>query len=398
MNVFPNKRCGRAQVRKHLCMTFASVCFAILPLLAILTPLPAHARGEGRCEARVMLHYNFDRGDKAATMDPRLVLEVLNRTETSRDFLGKLPPSLRRDAQRCRLRVEPVEKNRVIDRFRIVVTAPDEETAVFIADAFAEHCVETYTRETTVLLEKQLVELQKQKESVTEEIARIEHEKKLLCEGKNILDPKSELNRLQRNIHDATREINKELAELQTKQAEYDKLVAETKKFNPALIEYESELRERIAARKKLDDEIEKFESEYLDTNPKMINLRERRTTMETQFQKFLKERNIRESDLAQFDIAVMRNAELVRVGTELKLKEEKVRTARNIIRADEEKVAYIRRIMPQIDRLNVLQRTRQDSLTKLNAAISEIQKKLPLVKDNLRIGGKARPVRRRWR
>ena len=346
-------------------------------------------RSPKRYEAQVMIHYTTpDRGDKTKTMDPKLVLEILQRIETSRNFytkLGNIPGNWK--PWMCQIKIEPLEKNRVMDRFKIVVTAPEEKTAVTLANAFARHCVETYTSENTAMLKKQRDELQKQKSQVQDEIARIENEKKLLCEGKNILDPKNELVRLQRGIHDATREINKELPELQAKQNEYNTLVEEMKRFNPALIENESELRERIAARKKLDDEIEKFESEYLDTNPKMINLRERRTTMETQFQKFLKERNIRESDLAQLDAAVKRHEELLKVSTALKLKEEKVRTAQSVIRTDEEKVAYILQIMPQIDRLNELQRTQRESLTKLIASISDIDNKLPLVKENMRIG-----------
>ena len=382
------------QLRRQLQMIFIAHIRLIIFLFAasltlILTVIYVKwYRSPRRYEAQVMIHYSTPDRDKTKTMDPKLVLEILKRKDTTRNFfkkIGSIPG--RWKPHMCPIQIEPLEKNRVMDRFKIVVTAPEEKTAVTIATAFAKHCVETYTRENTVLLEKQLVELKKQKSKVLEEIARIENEKKLLCEGKNILDPQGELNRLQRNIHDATREINKELPELQAKQNEYNAAAAEMKKYNPALIENESELREKLAARKKLDDEIEKYESEYLDTNPKMINLRERRAVMEAQFQKFLKERNIRESDLALIDQAVKHHAEFVKISNELKVREEKVRTFQNVIRTDEEKMAYIRQIMPQINKLNELQRTQRESLTKLNASVSDIENKLPLVKDNMRIG-----------
>ena len=388
------------QLRRQLQMIFIAhirliVFLFIASLTLIMTVIYVKwFRSPKRYEAQVMIHYSPpDRGDRSRTMDPKLVLEILQRIDTSRSFykkIGSIPG--RWKPWQCQIRIEPIEKNRVMDRFKVLVTAPEERTAVTLANAFAKHCVETYTRENPLLLEKQRRELKKQISGVQDEIARIEDEKKQLCEGKNILDPKSEFVRLERGIHDATREMNKEAPEFKTRKNEYDALSAEMKNFNPALIENEGALRERIAARKKLDDEIEKNRSEYLDTNPKMINLKERRTAIEASFQKFLKEKNLRESELNQLDAAIKLHAALVKSGADLKVREEKMRTFRNVIKSDEEKLAYLRQIMPQIDKLNELQRTQRESLNKLNASISDIDTKLPVLKENMRIGYRGSP------
>ena len=383
------------QLRKQLQMIFVAhirliIFFFVLSLAAILGIIYIKwQRSPKRYEAQVMIHYTIpERADKTKTMDPKLVLEILQRIDTSREFykkIGNIPGNWK--PWQCQIKIEPIEKNRVMDRFKITVTAPDEKVAVTLAKTFAEHCVDTYTEKHTSMLKKQREQLEDQKRQVIGEISQIEEEKKQLCEGKHIPDPQTELKQLQRAINDAKRELNKETPELEAKRREYVELEAECKKFNPALVENAIELRKRIEVRKKLDYEVEQYQSEYLDTNPKMINIRERRAAMEATFQKFLKDKNISESDLDQLETAVKKYTELEKIGNELKVKEEKTRMHQTHIRTDEEKLNYIREVMPQIDKLNELQRTQRESLNKLIASISDIDSKLPTIKDNMRIG-----------
>ena len=349
-----------------------------------------------RYETEAILRYTVpDRADRSKTLDPKLVLDILQRSDTHRDFRRKIGDT---DANRCWIRLEAIETNRRIDRFQIIVTGPEERTAVAVANAFAQHCVDTYVEEHTAMLKKQREQLEEYKREVIREISQIEEEKKQLCEGRHIPDPQTEFKRLQRAVGDTRQELDREIPELEAKRREYAELEAKCRKFDPALVENAVELRKRIEARTTLDAEVERYESEYLDTNPKLINIRERRAAMETAFQKFLKDKNISERDLDRLDLAVLRHAELDKLGAELKLKEEKVRMYREQLRADEEKLYYLREVMPQIDKLNELQRTRRESLNKLIASISEIDSMLPTIKDNMRIEKRAEQARLRRR
>lgn len=383
------------QLRKQLQMIFVAhirliILLFVLSLATILSIVYIKwHRSTKRYETQVVIHYIIpDRADKTKTMDPKLVLDIMQRKDTTREFfkkIGKFPNNWK--PWQCQIHIEPIEKNRMMDRYKITVTAPDEKLAVTIAGKFAEHCIATYAEKHTAMLKKQREQLEVQKDKALGEISRIEEDKKKLCEGKHIPDPQGEFKQLQKSISDAKREISKETPELEAKRSDFAVLDAECKKFNPALVENAVELRKRIEARKKLDAEVEQHESEFQDTNPKMINIRERRAAMEATFQKFLKDKNLSEADLDQLETAVKKYAEREALGAKLRLQEEKVRMHQNQIRTDEERLTYLREVMPQIDKLNELQRTQRESLNKLISSISDIDSKLPTVGENMRIG-----------
>ena len=383
------------QLRKQLQMIFVAhikliIFLFILSLAAILGIVYVKwHRSPKRYETQVVIHYTIpDRADKTKIMDPKLVLDILQRHDTTRSFfkkIGKLPHNWK--PWQCQVKIDPIEKNRVMDRYRVSVTAPDEKLAVTLAVKFAEHCIETYAAQHRSLLEKQRKELEKQKAKAIEELTKLSNEKRELCESRQISDPQSETKRLHKLIQDSQAKINTELPELEAKRGEYAVAEAECKKFNPALVENAIELRKRLETRKKIDNDIEQYQSEYLDTNPKMINLRERRAAFETTFQKFLKDKNITENDLEQLDTAVKKFAARDKLGIELRTHEERVRSPQKQIEEAQKKLADINEIMPRIDKLNELQRAQRESRDKLTASIAAIDSMLPTIKNNMRIG-----------
>lgn len=374
--------------------------FFVATLTIILLVLYIKAwRSPHRYETQVKLHYapGDSRFDNTKSLSPKLVLDLLKRKSTRQQFFRELS----RDPQHKnyinpQIEIEPIEKNRVIDQFVITVSAQDEKCAVNTANAFAEYCVNVYAKEHSATLNLQRDELRKRKNNILAEIERLDEEKKQLCSAKGIVAPNSEYEQLQRMIHGNQREIQKEQPALDELEYSSKKLKAQQAAFNPALVENEAALRSRITARKKLDDEIERYRYEYTESNTKMINLQDRRNAMEKAFRDFLKEKKISESDVEQLDAAVQLHNELATVTENLNRKRERMRGMTANLKADEDKLAYLSKIMPQIDKLNELQRTQRGSLTKINSSISDIDSRLPLLKEGMRIGGRVESASKR--
>lgn len=386
------------QKRKLFQMMFMAhirpiAAFFAAALVLILAVLYINAwRSPNRYEAEIKLHYapGDSRFDSTKSLNPKFVLEILRSRATKLQFFKEFSKDpAHQHLGKPQIEIESIEKNRVIDQFLITVHAQEAKCAVDAANRFAEFCVKIYAKEHSATLNLQRDELRKKQTKIQTEIGRLDEEKKQLCSAKGIVDPKGEYDQLRIVINNTQREIKKLQPVLSDLEYSCKDRRAKLEKYNPALIENNKALHDRLAARRKLDEEVERHRYEYTEANTKMINLRDRRNAMEKAFQDFLKEKNITESDLENLDAAIQLHHELEKLTEALNKNEEQMKSLKAGLKADEEKYAYLSNIMPQIDKLNELQRSQRESLAKINGSISDIESRLPLLKEGMRIGGK---------
>ena len=372
-----------------------SIFFGVALVVSIVGVYVSASRSAHRYESTVILHYTTTgRSDSTKALSPKYVLDIFNRKEIRQTFAAKYRMKYGIPVGKCEISTAPLpDKRGVLDRFKITINAPDERTAIRLANDFAEHCLEAYAREYAASLQKQLDEFQHKKEEALLEKKRLKRESQQLCASKGISDPKIEYEQLKHSIPNSERKLKSEELQLETLELKYNELNARMKAFNPALVTCEKELRRWLADRKKLDDDIDRYRYEYTESNSKMIALRSRRTAMEDGFRKFLKDQKLALSDLDQLDAALLLHTELVGVSAKLGQKKNQVRVLLEGITADRKKMSYIDSIIPQIDILAEQLRTQDESLARLQASISDIRSRL--VKDSMRIGERSESARK---
>ena len=151
----------------HLRLLIA-VFVIILIVILVLVYLSA-ARSPVRYEAQAMLYYNPKQTSDIRPYNAKYVQQMLTRKELKIKFFKdlKIDPDDKWNAPNLIL-IDPIEKNRVLDRFKITIHTAKAQNAIDYTNAFALHCVQAYNEERVASLQDwKNVLLQKKKEGMT---------------------------------------------------------------------------------------------------------------------------------------------------------------------------------------------------------------------------------------
>jgi hypothetical protein len=368
------------------------VAVFVIVLIAILLSVYLKAvYSPVRFEAQAMLYYYPKQTANIRPFDPKYVLQVLTRNAMRQQFYRVAGAEAGKTKYMPnQIKITPVERNRVLDCFKITLNAPDAKTAISYTNAFASYCNRAYTEERSSSLQKWKEDLMQKKSDIFNDIRRLDNEKSKLGAPIDIVAPEKDYEQLRQLLTDqrsANTKLGLTVASLEHRRSRLKKKLDQ---YNPGLLENEKVLREMFKAMKQLDEEVMIAEGLYTDLNPKLMALRARREQQEKRFQAFLKEKKLDNADEESLEAATAINTELKEVDTDLESRREEMRILTRELNDTTEKFDHLNEILPNIQKINQQYASLQDSLHKLDTSVSDINYLLPLVKDDLLIGERA--------
>ena len=365
------------------------VAVFVIVLITILVSVYLSAvRSPVRYEAQAMLYFTPKQTNNIRPYNSQYVQQILTRKELKTKFYKDLNinPDDKRNAPNL-IQIEPVERHRVLDRFRITVHAAKAQNAIDFTNAFALHCTQAYTEERIAGLQDWQNLLLQKKRDIFNDIEQLDREKAKLGTPIQSITPEKDYEQLrqllaaQRVTH--TR-LNLSVASLTNRQ---ERLRQALSKINPALFACEKEIRQRLADLDEIDKEVLTAQELYTDQNPKLIALQSRREVLKTRFQTFLKEKNLTVADIDSLDNAIALAAEQKIVDEELREKQEELQILSEELAETSEKYERITEVIPRMLQINQQYVSLQESLEKLDSSLADINYLMPLVKDDLLIG-----------
>ena len=334
--------------------------------------------------AEVSLYYFPKTARSINSFDSKYVLQMLNRQSVRHRFYEELSENGERVP--CAIKVDTHKKDS--RRYDISVSANLESNAVTFANTFAEQCVKSYIEERTQNLENWKKVLQQKKQDVFKDISQVNLARHRL--GAPVNAPEKDFEQLrvimeeQQSTHT---KLNLTIANLEHRQK---KLQSDISKLNPALSEFEKEIREFLETQKTLDRELMLARQLYTENNPKLIALMERKKSSDTAFAAFLKDKKLTAGDLNHLGEGDTVKTELKTVTDELEARRAEMRVLDIEIASTNNRFHRLNEILPHIQQLNQQNASLMESLQTIDASIADINYLLPLIKDDLKIGVKA--------
>ncbi|MBP5530456.1 MAG: hypothetical protein J6Y54_00295 [Lentisphaeria bacterium] len=378
----------------HLRLLIAVFLVIFVAILAIVY-IKAYLSPE-RYEAQAILHYRPEKGENIPSENAQYVLQVLSKNAMRDQFLKQENINRYNKNERPGIKVMAIERNKNVDRFDIRVSARHQRQAIYLTNAFAEHCTKAYVANRTARLDEMEKSLTAEYEKNKQDLVGINSRKIELGGGMQIDEQERVRERLQRDLDDLQGKQHGLNEALNSQQELCKTLAAEIGRLNPALIDKEKLkfLRAQKAALNKMDNEIMLAQNKYTEKNPTMINLLSDRAAVVERLQRFMAENKIADKDLNDLDTATELIERLKKEQTELKILTNKKRESDDRIggvlgklRGVESNIARYRKNQPEIEALTLETFKIQEAQKKLNSHLAEIRKLRPLIKEDLRIG-----------
>ena len=334
--------------------------------------------------ANISLYYYPKQTRNINAFDTKYVLQLIDRQTIRHRFYEETSENGKRVP--CVIAITPEKKEK--SRYNISLSAGSKQNAVAFANAFADLCVKSYTEERTENLMNWKKVLQQKKQDVFKDISQVNLARHRL--GAPVNAPERDFEQL-RSIMDEQNSTHTKLsltiANLEHRQKQLQNDIA---KLNPALSEFEKEIREFLETQKTLDREIMLAKQLYTENNPKLIALISRKKSSDAAFSEFLKEKKLTRHELNSLGEGETIKTELKTVSDELEARRAEMRVLDIEIANINNRFHRLNEILPHIQQLNQQNASLLESLQNIDNTIADINYLLPLVKDDLKIGTRA--------
>ena len=377
------------------------VVFALVLATVLSIVLVSVSYSSSRYLARLNLSYLPKQRGKINPYDEKYVLGILKRQTTRLSFFrhveakqGKGNDS--KPGKGGKRKKPPVQQIVIAkDRkqphnFSIQLNAASESAAVEMINEFARVCIQEYTKERTQDLRKWKAVLEKERKGISGKIRGCEDQIARLVLPFHVVTPEKEYERIRIQMSEfqtAKFRLNVALENLNIRKKQLEKELAA---FNPAVMLYQQEIKAFQTELEKLDNEIFTASEIYTKENPKMIAILSRRNAVQKRLDSFLRSKGIKSTDSQSVATAEKLSAEQKELKNELEIKQNEMRVLEGEIANTQKRFKQLTELQPKLQQLNQILRTHQESLSRLDESISEINYMLLTVKDDLFINEKA--------
>ena len=388
----------------HLTLLFLIFLLVLASVLTIVVMSVTYS--SRRYLARLNLCYLPKQKGKISHYDDKYVLDILRRQTTRRNFSQRVDAKtgepgeddtpeknarvkrkitksdlLKRQAAR---QIKIIRASKQSHNFTILLNAASEDDAVELINEFAQVCIQEYVKERTRDLRSRKDVLEKEREGVKEKIKECNSKISQLVMPLHIITPEKEYERIRIQLNEfqtARIRLNVVLENLNTRKKQLEKDLSEV---NPALLLHQQEIKTFQTELNKLDNEIAAASEMYTDENPKMIAILSRRNATQKRMDEFLQSKGIKAFDNSLITKAEKLSAEQKTLLAELEVKENEMRVLDNEIADCRNRFRLMTEYQPKLQLLMQQRRMQQDSLTRLEESISEINYMLLMVKEDL--------------
>lgn len=395
----------------HLTLLFLIFLLVLASVLTIVVMSVTYS--SRRYLARLNLCYLPKQKGKISHYDDKYVLDILRRQTTRRNFSQQVDAKTGEPAEddgtekNARVKRRKITKSDLLKRqaarqikiirasrqshnFTILLNAASEDDAVELINEFAQVCIQEYVKERTRDLRSRKDVLEKEREGVKEKIKECNSKISQLVMPLHIITPEKEYERIRIQLNEfqtARIRLNVVLENLNTRKKQLEKDLSEV---NPALLLHQQEIKTFQTELDKLDNEIAAASEMYTEENPKMIAILSRRNATQKRMDEFLQSKGIKAFDNSLITKAEKLSAEQKTLLAELEVKKNEMRVLDSSIADCRNRFRLMTEYQPKLQQLTQQRRMQQDSLTRLEESISEINYMLLMVKEDLFVNEKA--------
>lgn len=348
-----------------------------------------------RFEASVAMHFHPKQTGKVGPYSDRYVMHVLKRQAILNHFTESVAAAAdfgEEGGGPRNIRIEQEYKQ--TDFFRITLAAATEKDAVSYANMFAEMCVIAYTDERLGYLEHWKSTLEQKRQELATEMAQLDMKLNALNTSAVMVSPEKNYEYLQNRLTSERATLAKQTAELRLLEQQRKALDAQNLDRYPTLLNNVGRIHEYQETLAQLSQELQRLRENYTDRNPKVMAVANRRQLTEEEFHAFLREQGMDADDMEFLESAPALIREMNRLDGELA----------SMVEMHDIQVKLVADLETDLQNFNEKFPLRQDyirqqkklseNIDNLEETVRDIDYLLPLVKDDLFIGEKARDAR----
>ena len=320
---------------------------------------------------------------KIKTMDAKEVLQILERVTTFRkygDLMNMTPEERSRAAQDIEIKTDKYQKNLIT----ITAYAPDGDTAIARANAFAELCIREYAAYRSQDLESWIATLNERKKEIQNQLDNNDAAESALSRKYGVTAPSVEADRLSRTLSDRNGEFSEMKVQLAALELKRRKLEAEIATLPTNAIANAVNIRRRAERVEKLQEELSVLESQYTEKNPRLSTRKAQVEAEKAAYREYLK-------SIGAEDIPMEKFLHFDTVETELKdalAKEEMAREACEAMERERERlskqISALLEVAPEFDRIQHQRDNYRASLNTVDDDISNVRYLVSAVANDL--------------
>ena len=354
-----------------------------------------------RFVARLNLSYLPKQRGKINPYDEKYVLGILKRQSTRLNFVRHIEGNEKgaKEDKTASKKKKKLPYSQIViyrDRkqphnFSIQLHAASEAASVNQINEFAQVCIQEYTRERTQDLRKWKAVLEKDRKNIYAKVQDCNNRISQLVRPFHVVTPEKEYERIRNQMGEfqtAKFRLNVDLEKLNFRKKQLGKNLAE---INPAVLVHQQEIKAFLTELEKIDKDILTASEIYTENNPKMIALISRRKNIQNRLNAFLASKGIKSVDAQSIAAAEKFSTEMKGIQNEIDLKKNEMHVLEEEIANCRKRFQELTELQPKLHHWEQTLRAHQESMTRLDESIAEINYMLLTVKDDLFINEKAR-------
>ena len=336
-----------------------------------------------RYTAKTTLIYYPKRTSKIGSIDENQVLRIFKRNAMQ----TKLTESMNLESRgrgatdySVEIRLDWKQKN----LFNIESHSSNRDNAINAANLMAELCIKEYVAFRVEDLGKWSETVNTRKKELSESIKKLEDELAELSRDAEVSDPEQELSRYKTalaHLKSTRTDLMVQLSNAKTNQSSLELLL---KGIDENALMNISQLREFESSIKKCEEEIATLSNVFTEKNPKMRGVIEKRDALLEEYNKFLKEKNIKNFNLDVLAKAWELQGKVREVLLNINVLNERLAIVDSEIKANEDMVKKLVSIIPHVTQLSHDKSSLQSTLKDLDTDSSAINYLLAAVKNDI--------------
>lgn len=366
------------------------ILLLLVLVLAGSTVLFALMRGveknPARFESRTRLIFMSRSGKRIRAVSTRELNQVLTR----RSIAKKLPQAIPQAADNPSL-TAPGTLELVFDRkqenvYTIVARANHPGLCVHKANAMAQLCIEEYINYRSEDLRIQKEIYLKHQQNLHNSLLALERQEYALRANHGVSFPEEELAQLARTATTQRMELadlTMQVSNTQNRLKRQQMLLGAT---NPAVLLQASQIRERLEALSKVEQELITSRQLYTELNPKIRSLVTHREALQREFQEFLALHGIKEFNLTISGLELLEKSHQQQLETAAKLEvlQTRLKAVEAEVQAITKRTAELQKLIPEFASFKQQRLALAESNQDNSEALAEIDYQLASVKSDL--------------
>jgi len=342
------------------------------------------ATSVSRYESSTVLMFTPKKITKIENLTDKQLMSILERPSLKREVLAQVPMDA--EEQMCLGKDINIEKDRRQNNvFMLTAASKTRQGAIDKANVYANLLVEEYVTFRTTDFSDWKKSLVTRRETISQEISRLDTLESELMARTGVLSPKEALLVLNTLISDQRRNLSALGVDTATEELKKKKLESEIGGQGPTVMANARAIRRRVDAITAVDADLASLREKFTDVNPKVSGKVKERANLVAELEAFLKEKGAEGLDIEKMDQLEKTAGALADCATRMEAINEKKLTLEQEISDNEKQAAKLIADVVEQEKIETRRTDLKSSLRNLDEQIDNITYALGSLRNDLR-------------